>query len=74
VPLSEGWEDSYDNLCIACHKCNHQKGNLSAEMFLDWYIADYVSGRDQGDDSLESILVPRKFRSPRRWWHLFLKW
>jgi len=35
VPLSEGGEDNYENLCIACHKCNHQKGNLSAEMFLD---------------------------------------
>lgn len=34
TPRSHGGDDSWDNLAMACARCNHSRGNMSVEEFL----------------------------------------
>jgi hypothetical protein len=71
TPKSQGWTDSQDNLCLACFKCNMYRGNIDLDLFMDGYRCWC---EHSGNDS-NSITLPRKFRSPKRWYHgNLIKW
>jgi 5-methylcytosine-specific restriction endonuclease McrA len=39
IPLSRGGKTCYDNLCIACQRCNNLKGDLPMEAFESLLIS-----------------------------------
>ena len=36
IPLSRGGSNEYDNLAIACYKCNLSKSNKTEEEYINW--------------------------------------
>lgn len=63
-----------ENMVLCCHKCNMWKWEIDADLFLDWYTQYNLWGREQWDDNLPSINIPKKMRGKRMGYHYFLNW
>lgn len=72
IPKSKGGTNHYDNLALACFKCNMYRGNIDLELFMDWYRS---WTQHSWDNETNSTTIPRKVRWPKRWYHgNFIKW
>jgi 5-methylcytosine-specific restriction endonuclease McrA len=36
IPVSQGGENSTENAVLSCYHCNYERGNLSAEYYLQY--------------------------------------